>query len=69
MLKLIGVIISICLILLIFLRIPQENAGLSSFSVKGFSGYSFSSTERSLNLVTIFLILVYFGIAIQLNLT
>jgi preprotein translocase subunit SecG len=70
MLKLIGFIISICLIILIFLRIPQENIGLSSFASKNsFLGSSPSSAERSLNILTIFLILIYFGIAIELNLS
>ena len=67
MLKLIGFIISICLIILIFLLIPQENVGLSSFASK--IGSSPSSSERFLNILTIFLILVYFGIVIQLNLS
>ena len=70
MLKLIGFIISICLIILIFLRIPQESVGLSSFASKSsFLGSSPSSAERSLNILTIFLILIYFGVAIQLNLS
>lgn len=64
MLKFIGFLISICLIILIFLRVPQESVGLSNFSI----GFSPSSTELSLNIVTIFLILVYFGVAIELNL-
>ena len=70
MLKLIGFIISICLIILIFLRVPQESVGLSSSfaSKSGFLGSSPSSAERSLNILTVFLILIYFGIAIQSNL-
>jgi preprotein translocase subunit SecG len=68
MLKSIGFIISICLIVLIFLRVPQESVGLSSFASKSdFLGSSPSSAERSLNILTIFGILIYFGIAIQLN--
>lgn len=59
MLKLIGFIISICLIILIFLRIPQESVGLS--------GSSTISGERFLNLLTLFLTLIYFGIALELN--
>ena len=70
MLRSIGFIISICLIILIFLRIPQESVGLSSFSSKSdFLGSSPSSAERSLNILTAFGILVYFGIAIKLNLS
>lgn len=70
MLKLIGFIISICLIIFIFLRMPKESVGLSSFaSQNGFLSFSPSSAERFLNILTIFLILIYFGIAIQLNLS
>lgn len=70
MLKLIGFIISIFLNILIFLRMPQESIGLSSFTSKsGFLGSSPSSAERFLNIIIIFLILIYFEIAIQLNLS
>jgi preprotein translocase subunit SecG len=69
MLKSIGFLISICLIIIIFLRTPQENVGLSSFATKSdLLGSSPSSAERSLNILTGFGILIYFGIAIQLNL-
>ena len=67
MLKLIGFIISICLVILIFLLIPQESVGLSSFASK--IGSSPRSSGRFLNILTIFLILIYFGIAIKLNLS
>ena len=69
MLKLIGFIISIFLIIVIFLRTPQENVGLSSFATKSDILGSPSSAERFLNILTIFGILVYFGIALTLNLT
>jgi preprotein translocase subunit SecG len=70
MLKPIGFIISIFLIVVIFLRMPQENIGLSSFATKSdILGSSPSSAERSLNILTAFGILIYFGIAIQLNLS
>ena len=69
MLKLIWFITSICLITLIFLRMPQESVGLSSFASKTFSGFSPSSAERFLNILIVFLILSYFGIAIQFNLS
>ena len=69
MLKLIWFITSICLITLIFLRMPQESVGLSSFASKTFSGFSPSSAERFLNILIIFLILSYFGIAIKFNLS
>ena len=68
MLKPIGIIVSILLIIVIFLRIPKENAGLSSFATKIDILGSPSSAERSLNILTSVGILIYFGIAIQLNL-
>jgi preprotein translocase subunit SecG len=67
MLKPIGFIISILLIVIIFLRMPQENVGLSSFATKSDLLGSPSSAQRSLNILTAFGILIYFGIAIQLN--
>nr|QUS63660.1 hypothetical chloroplast RF47 [Haslea silbo]QUS63864.1 hypothetical chloroplast RF47 [Haslea silbo] len=67
MLKTIGFIISILLIIIIFLRMPQENVGLSSFATKSDLLGSPSSAERSLNILTAFGILVYLVIALQLN--
>ena len=69
MLKLIGFIVSILLIIIIFLRTPKDNVGLSSFATKSDILGSPSSAERFLNIVTVFGILVYFGIALTLNLT
>lgn len=69
MLKLFGLIVSILLIGIIFLRIPQENMGLASFATKSDLLGSPSSAQRSLNILTAFGIIVYFGIAIQLNLS
>jgi protein translocase SecG subunit len=69
MLKLIGFIVSILLIIVIFLRTPQENVGLSSFATKSDILGSPSSAERFLNILTIFGILIYFSIALTLNLT
>jgi len=69
MLKLFGFIISISLIGIIFLRIPQENVGLASFATKSDLLGSPSSAQRSLNILTAFGIFIYFGIAIQLNLS
>ena len=68
MLKLIATLISIFLILIIFLRIPQENVGLASFATKSNLLGSPSSAQRFLNILTGIGILVYFGIAIRLNL-
>ena len=69
MLKIIGFFISILLIIVIFLRTPQENVGLSSFATKSDLLGSPSSAERFLNILTAFGILIYFGIAIKLNLS
>jgi preprotein translocase subunit SecG len=69
MLKLFGLIVSVLLIGIIFLRIPQENVGLASFATKSDLLGSPSSAQRSLNILTAFGILVYLGIAIQLNLS
>jgi preprotein translocase subunit SecG len=67
MLKQVLFIISIFLILIIFLRVPQESVGLSSFATKSDLLGSPSSAQRSLNILTAFAILVYFAIAIKLN--
>jgi len=69
MLKPFGFIVSIFLIVIIFLRIPQENVGLASFATKSDILGSPSSAQRSLNILTAFGILIYFSIAIGLNLT
>ena len=68
MLKIFGFIISFFLIAIIFLRISQENAGLSSFATKSDLLGSPSSAQRFLNILTAVGILIYVGIAIQLNL-
>jgi len=68
MLKIVGFIISFFLNGIILLRIPQENAGLASFATKSDILGSPSSSQRFLNFITAFGILIYFGIAVQLNL-
>ena len=68
MLKLIGAFISLFLIVIIFLRIPQENVGLASFATKSNLLGSPSSAQRFLNILTGIGILVYLGIAIRMNL-
>jgi preprotein translocase subunit SecG len=68
MLKIFGFIVSILLIIIIFLRIPQENIGLASFATKTDILGSPSSAQRSLNIFTAFGILLYFGAAIGENL-
>lgn len=68
MLKIFGFIVSLFLIIIIFLRIPRESVGLASFATKSDILGSPSSAERSLNILTGFGILLYFGIAIGQNL-
>ena len=67
MLKLLGFINSVFLIIIIFLRIPQENTGLASFATKSDLLGSPSSAQRFLNILTAFGIFIYFGLAIQMN--
>jgi len=69
MLQLVWIIVSILLIIIIFLRTPQENVGLSSFATKSDILGSPSSAERFLNIFTGFGILIYFAIALQFNLS
>ena len=66
MLKFIWLIMSIILVILIFLRTPQ-NQGLTSFSSKSNLLGSPSSAEQFLNNLTIILMLAYFLFAIFLN--
>ena len=69
MLKLFLFIISIFLITIIFLRIPQENVGLASFATKSNLLGSPSSAQKFLNILTAFGILLYFLLAIVTNLS
>jgi len=69
MLKIIWLTISLFLILIIFLRMPQENIGLSSFATKSDIFGSPSSTQRTLNLITGISVFVYFVIAFYLNIS
>jgi len=68
MLKTLGICISIFLIVIIFLRIPQEDIGLSSFATKSTLLGSPRSARRFLNILTFVGILIYLGIAFQMNL-
>ena len=68
MLRLLAFLVSLFLIVIIFLRIPQENVGLTSFANKSNLLGSPSSAQRFLNILTGIGILAYFGIAIKLNL-
>ena len=69
MLKLFLFIISIFLITIIFLRIPQENVGLASFATKSDMLGSPSSAQKSLNVFTAFGIFLYLCLAIVSNLS
>jgi len=66
--KVIAVVISLFLIGIIFLRLPQDNVGLTSFGTKSNILGSPKSTERLLNILTGVGILIYFVTALQLNL-
>jgi preprotein translocase subunit SecG len=68
MIKILEFLISLFLIGIIFLRTPQENVGLSSFATKSDILGSPSSAQRSLNILTGIAILIYFAIAVKLNL-
>jgi preprotein translocase subunit SecG len=69
MLKLGLLALSIFLITIIVLRIPQENVGLASFATKSDLLGSPSSAQKFLNILTAFGILLYFILAILANLT
>ena len=67
MIKLFAFLISVFLIGIIFLRVPQESVGLASFATKSDLLGSPSSAERSLNILTAFGIIIYLLLAIQIN--
>ena len=69
MLKILAFIISFFLVVIIFLKIPQENIGLSSFATKSDILGSPSSVQRFLNILTAIGILFYFLTAVCLNLS
>jgi protein translocase SecG subunit len=66
--ELLLVILSIFLIAIIFLRLPQESSGLSSFATKSSFLGSPSSAQKFLNILTAFAIFLYFLLAIKGNL-
>lgn len=68
MIKLTGVLVSFFLIIIILLRIPQQTAGLTSFATKSNLLGSPRSAQRFLNILTSIGIVIYFIVAIQLNL-
>ena len=67
MLKLVVYPTSLFLITIIFLRMPEETAGLTSFALKNTILGSPSSARRSLNFFTCVGIFIYLDIAFQLN--
>ena len=68
MLKTLGICISLFLIIIIFLRIPQENVGLVSFATSSNLLGSPRSARRFLNILTFIGIFIYLGVAFQINL-
>ena len=68
MFKLTYYLTSLFLIFIILARLPQETTGFNSFATKLDILGSPSSARRILNILTLIGILVYLGIAIQLNL-
>jgi len=68
MLKFVWLILNIFLILIIFIRIPN-NSGLSSFATKSNLLGSPNSAEKTLNKLTWGLIFGYFILAIKFNLS
>ena len=66
MLNLIWILLSVFLIIIIFLRAPQ-NGGLASFATKSNLLGSPSSAERVLNNITVISIILYLFLAIKLN--
>ncbi len=68
MLKLFIFPISCFLIGIIFLRLPEENVGLSSFATKSAVLGSPKSAQRFLNILTAVGILIYIAVAVKLNL-
>jgi len=67
MIKLFAFLISIFLIVIIFLRIPQESVGLGSFATKSDLLGSPRSAQKLLNIFTTLGILGYILLAIRLN--
>jgi protein translocase SecG subunit len=66
MLNIIWILLSIFLIVIIFLRAPQ-NSGLASFATKSDLLGSPSSAERTLNNLMVIAITLYLLVAIKLN--
>jgi protein translocase SecG subunit len=69
MLKLFLVFLSIFLIPIILFRVPQQDAGLSSFATKNSFLGSPGKAQKFLNILTAFAILLYLVLAIFSNLS
>lgn len=69
MLRLFLFAISFFLITIIFLRMPQESIGLTSFATKSTLLGSPSSAQKSLNILTAFGILLYIILAVVSNIS
>ena len=67
MLRFVVIFVSLLLIFVIFVRIPEESVGLVQTN-GNFLGPS-GSSQRFLNIATFIGTLIYFGIAITLNLS
>lgn len=67
MLKQIWFVLSVFLIFIIFLRMPQETIGLSSFANKSDILGSPTSAQKSLNYITGISVIIYFTLAFLLN--
>ena len=67
MLKFIWLTVNISLILIIFIRVPNNN-GLYNFTEKSNLLGSPNSAEKTLNALTFGLILTYFALAVRSNL-
>ena len=67
MLTLIQYLISLFLIIIIFVRIPEDNAGLTSFTTTSTIFGSPKSAQRILNSLTGISILAYLLLAVLLN--
>jgi preprotein translocase subunit SecG len=65
----IGILISFLLILIISLRVPPQDVGLSSFANKSNLLGSPSSAQRFLDILTVTAIIIYVLIAFKLNIT
>jgi len=69
MIRSVWVALDIFLILIIFLRMPQETVGLSSFANKSDILGSPTSAQKTLNIITGLSVIAYISFAFKLNIT